>query len=113
MVQVKDLTEIRVRDLWREIKDEEDWCGDLKEESLRVVRRQMQSAMEERLQEELRALRRGYRNGYRHRRLLTELRMLDPASGGPREPGRPVPTHHPSPLSATQPFLGLGIHPDS
>jgi hypothetical protein len=33
MVQVKDLTEVRVRDLWREVKDEEDWWGDLKEEA--------------------------------------------------------------------------------
>jgi len=84
MVQVKDLTEVRVRDLWREVKDEEEWWGDLKEESLRVVRRLMESAMEEELLEQLRAgryrrsgLRRGYRNGYRQRDLLTEMGMLE------------------------------------
>ncbi|MFQ6030948.1 MAG: IS256 family transposase [Dehalococcoidia bacterium] len=84
MVQVKDLTEVTVRDLWREVKDEEDWWGDLKEESLRVVRRLMESAMEEELLEQLRAgryrrsqLRRGYRNGYRQRDLLTEMGMLE------------------------------------
>jgi transposase-like protein len=84
MVQVKDLTEFKVSDLWREVKDEEDWWGDLKEESLRVVRRLMESAMEEELLEQLRAgryrrsrLRRGYRNGYRQRDLLTEMGMLE------------------------------------
>ncbi len=84
MVQVRDLTEVTVRDLWRGVKDEEDWWGDLKEESLRVVRRLMESAMEEELLEQLRAgryrrsgLRRGYRNGYRQRDLLTELGMLE------------------------------------
>ncbi len=47
MGQVNDLTEVAERDLWREVKDQEDWWGDLKEESLRVVRRLMESAMEE------------------------------------------------------------------
>ena len=84
MGQVRDLTEVTVRDLWRGVKDEEDWWGDLKDESLRVVRRLMESAMEEELLEQLRAgryrrsgLRRGYRNGYRQRDLLTELGMLE------------------------------------
>ena len=27
MVQVKDLTELSLRDLWEEVKDEDDWCG--------------------------------------------------------------------------------------
>jgi transposase-like protein len=70
--------------LWREVKDEEDWWGDLRKESLRVVRRLMEGAMEEELLEQLRAgryrrsgLRRGYRNGYRHRSLLTELGLLE------------------------------------
>ncbi|MGB2800151.1 MAG: hypothetical protein WBC55_09205 [Dehalococcoidia bacterium] len=31
MVQVKDLTELKIEDLWREVKgDDEDWWGDLK-----------------------------------------------------------------------------------
>ena len=33
MVQVKDLTEVTVRELWREFKDEEDWWDDLKEKA--------------------------------------------------------------------------------
>ncbi len=85
MVQVKDLTELTLRDLWREVKeDEEDWWGDLKEETLRVVKRLLESAMEEELLERLRAgryrrteLRRGYRNGYRQRSLLTELGLVE------------------------------------
>jgi transposase-like protein len=78
MVQVKDLTEIKLEDLWREVKwDEEDWWGDVKQETLRVVKRLLESAMEEELLECLREgryrrteLRRRYRNGYRRRNLL-------------------------------------------
>jgi len=85
MVQVKDLTELKLEDLWREVKwDEEDWWGDVKQETLRVVRRLLESAMQEELLEQLRAgryrrteLRRGYRNGYRPRNLLTELGLVE------------------------------------
>jgi len=84
MVQVKDLTEVRVRDLWREVKDEEDWWGDLRKESLGVVQRLLEGAMEGELLEQLWAgryrrteLRRGYRNGYRKRSILTELGLLE------------------------------------
>jgi len=85
MVQVRDLTELKVEDLWREVKgDEEDWWGDLKQETVRVVKRLLESAMEEELVECLRVgryrrteLRRGYRNGYRQRNLLTELGLVE------------------------------------
>jgi len=84
MVQVKDLTELSLRDLWREVKGEEDWWGDLKKETVRVVRRLLEGAMEAELLEQLRAgryrrteLRRGYRNGYRERSLLTELGLVE------------------------------------
>lgn len=84
MVQVKDLTEVTVRDLWQEVKEEEDWWGDLKQETLRVVQRLLEGAMEGELLERLRAgryrrtaLRRGYRNGYRTRSLLTELGLVE------------------------------------
>jgi len=85
MVQAKDLTELKVADLWREVKgDEEDWWGDVKQETLRMVKRLLESAMEEELLESLRAsryrrteMRRGYRNGYRHRNLLTELGLVE------------------------------------
>lgn len=83
MVQVKDLTEVTVRELWQEVKEEEDWWGDLKQETLRVVQRLLEDSMEVELLEQLRAgryrrspLRRGYRNGYRQRELLTELGLV-------------------------------------
>lgn len=47
MVQVRDLTELKVEDLWREVKgDEEEWWDDFKQETLRVVKRLLESAME-------------------------------------------------------------------
>lgn len=85
MVQVKDLTELTLKDLWKEVKgDEEEWWGDVKQQSIRMVKRLLESAMEEELLESLRAgyyrrtsLRRGYRNGYRERDLLTELGLIE------------------------------------
>ena len=54
MVQVKDLTELKLEDLWREVKwDEEDWWGDVKQETLRTVKRLLESAMREELLEQL------------------------------------------------------------
>jgi transposase-like protein len=84
MVMVKDLTEVTLKDLWQEVKGEEDWWQDLKQETLRVLKRLLESAMEEELMEQLRAgkyrhteLRRGYRNGYRHRSMLTALGLVE------------------------------------
>lgn len=84
MVQVKDLTELNLQDLWREVKGEEDWWGDVKEETLRFVKRLLESALEEELLECLRVgryrrteLRWGYRNGYRERSLRTELGLVE------------------------------------
>lgn len=85
MNQVKDLTELKIEDLWREVKgDEEEWWGDLKQETLRMVKRLLESAMEGELLECLRVgryrrtdLRKGYRNGYRQRNLLTEVGLVE------------------------------------
>lgn len=84
MVQVKDLTEVKVRDLWQEVKGDGEWWGDLKQETLRVVKRLLEGAMEGEMLEQLWAgryrrteLRRGYRNGYRQRSLLTELGLIE------------------------------------
>ena len=83
MVEVKDLTEVTVEDLWKEVKDEDEWWGEIKSLSMRGVKRLLESAMESELLEELHAgkyrrteLRRGYRNGYRYRGLLTEMGPL-------------------------------------
>ena len=46
MVQVKDLTELSLRDLWEEVKDEDDWWGDMKQQTLRGVKRLLEGAME-------------------------------------------------------------------
>jgi transposase-like protein len=86
MVQVKDLTELKVEDLWREVKEDEgDFFGkQLREERLRSAKRMLESAMEQELIESLRAgwyrrteLRRGHRNGYRYRDLLTEMGLVE------------------------------------
>jgi transposase-like protein len=84
MVQVRDLTELTLRDLWKEVKEEDDWWGDLKQEMVRGVKRLLEDAMEEELVEQLRAgryrrtgLRRGYRNGYRERSLQTEMGLVE------------------------------------
>jgi transposase-like protein len=84
MVQVRDLTELKVRDLWREVKGEDEWWGDVKGETARLVKRLLESAMDEEILEHVRVrrhersdTRRGYRNGYRRRSLLTEFGLLD------------------------------------
>ena len=38
MNQVKDLTELKVTDLWKEVKSEEEWWGDINERILGMVR---------------------------------------------------------------------------
>jgi len=34
MVQVRDLTQLNLKDLWREVKDEEEWWGEINGEVL-------------------------------------------------------------------------------
>ncbi len=84
MVQVRDLTELTLRDLWKEVKDEDELWGDLKPPTLRLVKRLLESSMEEEILEHVRVrryrrsnMRRGYRNGYRYRSLLTEFGLLE------------------------------------
>ena len=47
MVQVKDLTELMVRNLWQEVKGEQDWCEGLKEQALRLMKRLLERAIDE------------------------------------------------------------------
>jgi transposase-like protein len=84
MAEVKDLTELAVRDLWREVKGEEEWWGDIKAPTLQLVKRLLESAMEEEILEHVGVRRhersegrRGRRNGCRCRDLLTEFGLLD------------------------------------
>lgn len=84
MVMVKDLTELTLDDYWKEVKGEDDWWGDLKGQTQRLVKRLMEAVMEEEILEQLGVdryrrshLRGGYRNGYRQRSLLTEFGLLE------------------------------------
>jgi putative transposase len=84
MVQVRSLTELRLKDLWREVKDEDQWWGDLKQEMVRGLKALIETHMEAEIGEQLRAWkygrvasRLGYRNGYRERSLLTEFGAIE------------------------------------
>jgi transposase-like protein len=84
MVQVRGLTELRVKDLWKEVKDEDQWWGDLKEEMVRGLKALLETHMEAEIGEQLQAWkyghvasRLGYRNGYRERTLLTEFGLIE------------------------------------
>jgi putative transposase len=84
MVMVRDLTELTVKDYWKEVKGEEEWWGDLKEQTQRLVKRLLEAVLEEEVIEQLGVdryrrshLRGGYRNGYRQRNLLTEFGLLE------------------------------------
>ncbi len=45
MVMVKDLTELTLKDLWQEVKDEEDWWGDIEDRTLNMVKLIRQSSL--------------------------------------------------------------------
>ena len=84
MVMVKDLTELTLKDLWKEVKTGSDWWGGVKREVLMLVKRLVEETMEEEIVEQLRvaryergSLRRGFRNGYRYRSLLTDFGLVD------------------------------------
>ena len=47
MLQVKDLTKVKTERLWREVKADEERWDDLKQETIRVVKTLLESAMEE------------------------------------------------------------------
>lgn len=81
MSRVKDLTEVSIGDLWKEVKEE--WWEELDQRIRQGLKVLLEDSMEEELLEHLRAahyrrteLRRGYRNGYRERSLLTHYGLL-------------------------------------
>ncbi len=83
MVMVKDLTELKLADLWREVKSEEEWWGEISEQVLEMVKLVLEVSLEEEIVEELRAaryqrvrLRRGYRNGHYERGLYTRFGII-------------------------------------
>ncbi len=80
MVMVKDLTELTLKDLWQEVKDEEDWWGDINERTIGMVKLILEDSLEEELLEQLQAnryqrteVRKGYRNGHYEKSLYTRF----------------------------------------
>lgn len=85
MYQVKDLTQLTVKDLWQEVKSEaeEDWWDQFNERVLGMVKLILESSLEEELLEYLQAsryvrteARRGYRNGYYERSLFSQYGVI-------------------------------------
>ena len=83
MVMVRDLTELTLRDLWKEVKEEDDWWGDINERTLNMVKLILEESLEEELLEMLRAsryqrseVRRGYRNGHYEKSLFTRFGVM-------------------------------------
>jgi putative transposase len=83
MVQVKDLTELTVRELWREVKHEDDWWEEFNDTTLALVKLLLEASLEEEIIQELQAAkykrtpgRRGYRNGRYERSLYTKFGVI-------------------------------------
>ncbi len=76
MASVRPLTDLTLRDLWREVKDPATLWGDISHETTRAVKNLLENRMHDELADYLRAARyirrpgrRGYRNGHYYRRL--------------------------------------------
>ena len=85
MVKVVALTETKLADLWREVKDQDadDFWGDLKEETLGIVRALIESHLEAEMVERLGARvyqrnpdRCGWRNGHYKRDVLIAMGLI-------------------------------------
>ena len=83
MNQVKDLTQLKLTDLWKEVKGEEEWWGEINEKVLGMVKLILESSLESELLEFLQAsryvrteVRRGYRNGYYERDLFSQFGVI-------------------------------------
>ena len=83
MEQVKDLTQLNLKDFWPKVKEEDDWWGDINGEVLSLVKLILESSLDEEILEELQVnryrrsdQRRGYRNGYYERSLCTRYGII-------------------------------------
>jgi transposase-like protein len=83
MYQVKDLTQLTVKDLWKEVKDEEGWWGEINQRVMGMVKLVLERSLEEELIEFLQAsryvrteVRRGYRNGCYERSLYSQYGVI-------------------------------------
>lgn len=83
MVQVKDLTQLTITDLWKEVKEEDFW-EEVSQETLGMVKRLVEGVLEEEMVAHLQATwykrgpeRLGYRNGYYERSLVTRWGLIE------------------------------------
>jgi putative transposase len=84
VVQVRDLTELTLEDLWREVKwQSEDWWTEIEARQLSMVKTILESSLEEELVIQLQASRykrvesrRGYRNGHYERSFYTKYGVI-------------------------------------
>jgi putative transposase len=83
MVKVRDLTELKLTDLWKEVKSEDEWWGDINERVMGMIRIILESSLESELLEQLQAspyqrteVRKGYRNGYYERDLYSQYGVI-------------------------------------
>ena len=83
MVMVKDLTQLTLKDLWQEVKDEDEWWEDINEQTIHMVKVILESSLEEELLEFLRAsryqrteVRKGWRNGCYEKSLYTQFGVI-------------------------------------
>ena len=84
MVQVKDLTDLTLEDLWQEVKwQSEDWWEEIEKRQLRAVKMILESSLEEELLAQLQASRykrtesrRSYRNGHYERSFSTKYGVI-------------------------------------
>jgi putative transposase len=83
MYQVRDLTKLTVKDLWKEVKSEEEWWGEIGERVQGMVKLILERSLEEELVELLQAsryvhteVRRGYRNGHYERDLFSQYGVI-------------------------------------
>ena len=83
MAEVKDLTELTLKDLWKEVKDEDDWWEEINEKTVRMVKVILESSLEEELLEQIQAnryqrteVRKGYRNGHYEKSLYIRYGVM-------------------------------------
>jgi putative transposase len=83
MVMVKDLTQLTLKDLWKEVKDEDEWWEDISKHTLRMVKTVLESSLEEELLDFLRAsryqrteVRKSWRNGSYEKSLYTRFGVI-------------------------------------
>lgn len=83
MAEVKDLTKLTLEDLWREVKDEDEWWEEFNERTLSMVKLILETSLEQEMIEELKvsryrrsSSRNGYRNGHYQRNLFTQFGLI-------------------------------------